>query len=182
MVPSLLSLLRRCVGWLACCLLLAGGCASAEDTDEVTRLFRTGQTEQAFTRLDRLLAAQPKDVKLRFLKGVLQSDAKRTDEAVATFRLLTEDHPDLPEPYNNLAVIHAARGDYAQARSALEAALTANPAYAVAQQNLGDVLLQLARQSYAAAAKLDPGNAGVAARLALLRQIDASTVKPPGAP
>ena len=179
---SLLSSLRHYVGPLAWCLLVVCGSTRADDTDEVTRLFRTGQTEQAFARLDRLLAAQPKDVKLRFLKGVLQSDAKRTDEAVATFRQLTEDHPDLPEPYNNLAVIHAARGDYAQARSALEAALTANPAYAVAQQNLGDVLLQLARQSYAAAAKLDPGNAGVAARLALLRQIDASTAKSPGAP
>ena len=177
MMPSMLSLLRRCVGLLACCLLVVAGSARADDIDEVTGLFRTGQTEQAFTRLDLLLAAQPKDVKLRFLKGVLQSDAKRTDEAMTTFRQLTQDHPDLPEPYNNLAVIHAARGDYAQARSALEAALTANPAYAVAQQNLGDVLLQLARQSYAAAAKLDPGNAGVAARLALLRQIDVLIAK-----
>ena len=177
MFSSMLSLLRRRIGLLACCLLVVCVDARADDTDEVTRLFRAGQTEQAFTRLDLLLAAQPKDVKLRFLKGVLQSDAKRTAEAIITFRLLTEDHPDLPEPYNNLAVIHAARGDYTQARSALEAALTANPAYAVAQQNLGDVLLQLARQSYAAAAKLDPGNAGVAARLALLRQIDVLIAK-----
>ena len=182
MFPLMLSVLRRCIGLLACCLLVVCASARADDTDEVTRLFRIGQTEQAFARLDRLLAAQPKDVKLRFLKGVLQSDAKRTDEAIATFRQLTQDHPDLPEPYNNLAVIHAARGDYAQARSALEAALTANPAYAVAQQNLGDVLLQLARQSFAAAAKLDPGNAGVAARLALLHQLDVSIAKPPAAP
>ena len=178
----MLSLHSHCLGLAAGCLLVLSSSARADDADDVTRLFRTGQTEQAFARLDRLLAVQPKDPKLRFLRGVMQSDAQRTDEAVNTFRQLNEDHPDLPEPYNNLAVIHASRGDYAQARLALEAALAANPAYAVAHQNMAEVLLQLARQSYAKAAQLEPGNAVVAARLALLRQLDLPAARTPGSP
>ena len=178
----MLSLQSRCLSLAAGCLLVLCASARADDADDVTRLFRTGQTEQAFARLDRLLAAQPKDPKLRFLRGVMQSDAQRTDEAVSTFRQLNEDHPDLPEPYNNLAVIHASRGDYAQARLALEAALTANPAYALAHQNMAEVLLQLARQSYAKAAQLEPGNSVVAARLTLLRQLDLPAARPPGSP
>ena len=178
----MLSLQSRCVRLAVGCLLALCANARADQADEVTRLFRTGQTEQAFAGLDRLLAAQPKDAKLRFLKGVMQSDSLRTDEAVATFRHLNEDYPDLPEPYNNLAVIYAGRGDYPQARSALEAALTANPAYAVAHQNMAEVLLQLARQSYAKAAQLDPGNSGVAARLAQLRQLGLPAAKPVAAP
>ncbi len=161
---------------------MLGNHATADDAGDVTRLFRNGQTSQAFTQLDLLLAARPKDPQLRFLKGVMQSDSQRTDDAVVTFRQLSADHPDLPEPYNNLAVIHAARGDYAQARVALEAALTVNPTYAVAHQNLGDVLLQMASQSYAKAAQLDPGNAGVATRLALLRQLTLQEAKPLNTP
>jgi tetratricopeptide (TPR) repeat protein len=119
--------------------------------------------------LDRLLVMRPKDAALRFLKGVMLSETQRTAEAVSTFRQLNQDHPDLPEPYNNLAVIYAAQGDYAAARVALEAALVANPSYAVAHQNMGEVLLQLARVSFMRAALLEPANPVSAKRLALLR-------------
>jgi Flp pilus assembly protein TadD len=178
MFDSLMFPRRSCAVSLAAACLLLCAHARADDAGDVTRLFRAGQTAQAFARLDRLLEAQPKDSQLRFLKGVMQSNALRIDEAVNTFRQLNEDYPDLPEPYNNLAVIHAARGDYLQARVALESALTANPSYAVAHQNLAEVLLQMARQSYARAGQLEPENAGVAARLALLRQLTLPEAKP----
>ena len=167
----MLALHSRWISLVAGGLLLLCAGARADEAGDVTRLFRSGQVAQAFAQIDRLLAAQPKDPQLRFLKGVMQSDAQHTDDAVITFHQLIQDYPDLPEPYNNLAVIHAARGDYAQARMALESALTANPGYAVAHQNLGEVLLQLASQSYAKAAQLDPSNAALASRLLLLRQM-----------
>ena len=40
------------------------------------------------------------------------AETGRTGEATAVFYRLTVEHPDLPEPFNNLAVLHALRGDY----------------------------------------------------------------------
>jgi Flp pilus assembly protein TadD len=162
---------------------LTGTVAQADGTADVTRLMRSGQAAQAMVQLDALLAARPKDAGLRFLKAVLLSETQRTAEAVSTLRQLNQDHPDLPEPYNNLAVIYAAQGDYSAARAALEAALTANPSYAVAHQNMGEVLLQLARLSFTRAAQLEPSNPWPAKRLALLRttalnESPPSTTKP----
>ena len=82
---------------------------------------------------------------------------------------LSDDFPDLAEPYNNLAALYAAEGDYAKARATLEQALRMNPRYATAHENLGDVYAALAAQSYARALKLDPGNVSVPPKLALAR-------------
>jgi tetratricopeptide (TPR) repeat protein len=148
---------------------LASAAARADDVADVTRLLRSGQAPQAMVELDRLLAARPKDAALRFLKGVMLSESQRTAEAVSMFKQLNQDHPDLPEPYNNLAVIYSAQGDYAAARTALEAALVANPSYALAHLNMGEVQLQLARLSFLRAAQLEPTHPLPAKRLALLR-------------
>jgi Flp pilus assembly protein TadD len=159
---------------------LLAGAAFADDASDVNRMFRAGQTSEAFAKLDQLLKANPKDPALRFLKGVMLADSQRRAEAAATFQQLTVDYPELPEPYNNLAVIHAAQGEYDKARAALEAALRAQPGYAVAHQNLGDVYVQLARQAYTQALHLEPGNTAVPPKLALLRQLT-QPVSPPAA-
>ena len=100
-----------------------------------------------------------------FADYVNERESQRTDEAVAAFRSLTEDFPELPEPYNNLAVIYAERGQYGQARDALETAVRNNPRYATAQENLGDVYIQLAREAYSRAQRNTPGGAPAAAQL-----------------
>ncbi len=164
-----------------CCGAIAGA-ALADDASDINRIFRAGQASEAFAKLDQLLAARPKDPQLRFLKGVLLADSQRRAEAASTFTQLTIDYPELPEPYNNLAVIHAAQGEYDKARAALEAALRANPAYAAAQQNLGDVYLQLARQAYSQALQLEPGNATIPPKLALLRQLTTPMAAPAAKP
>jgi len=162
-----------------CCGALASA-AFADDASDVNRMFRAGQTNEAFARLDQLLKANPKDASLRFLKGVMLADSQRRSEAAATFLQLTVDYPELPEPYNNLAVIHAGQGEYEKARAALEAALRAQPGYAVAHQNLGDVYVQLARQAYTRAVQLEPGNTAVPPKLALLRQLTQPLSPPVG--
>jgi tetratricopeptide (TPR) repeat protein len=81
-------------------------------------------------------------------EGTAQVAAGQTEEAIATFTLLTEDYPELPEPYNNLAVIYAGQNRLDQARNALEMAVRNNPNYAVAHENLGDIYTRLAQQSY----------------------------------
>ncbi|HEY9025308.1 MAG TPA: tetratricopeptide repeat protein, partial [Burkholderiaceae bacterium] len=82
-----------------------------------------------------------------------------------------DDYPDLPEPYNNLAALYAANGDYGRARVTLEQAVRANPGYAIAHENLGDVYAALASQSYAKARQLDPTNAALDNKLALAREL-----------
>ena len=71
-----------------------------------------------------------------------------------TFTQLTEEYPELPEPYNTLAVIYARQGQLEQARHALNQAVRNNPAYAVAYENLGDVYLRLAHEAYTQSSKL----------------------------
>ena len=157
------------------CLLIACSGAAlvarADDLSEVQRLYYSGQAAAAMQRADQFLATRPKDPQMRFLKGVMFADAKRDTEAVALFQKLSEDYPDLAEPYNNVAVLYAAAGDYAKARASLDQALRTNPAYATAHENLGDVYAALAAQSYARALKLEPGNVTVPPKLALVREL-----------
>ncbi len=160
---------------LAAALLFMLLCASlvvrADALSDVHSLHYSGQSAAAMQRADEFLAATPKDPPMRFLKGVMLADAKRYPEAIELFQKLTEDYPDLAEPYNNLAAIHAASGDYIKARATLEQALRANPGYATAHENLGDVYATLASQSYARALQLDPRNISVPAKLALVREL-----------
>ena len=161
----------------AAVLLAALAPARADEVDEVARLVAAGQASEALARADRFLAAKPNDAAMRFQRGVILSETQHPDAAIEVFTRLTQDFPDLPEPYNNLGVLLSARGEYDRARVALESALRNNPGYAVAHENLGDVLLVLASQSYARAVQLDPANTGAAPKLALIRELLARSAR-----
>ena len=152
--------------------------ARADDAQDVERLLRAGKPAEALARVDRSLAAKPADPRLRFLKGVALADAKRIPEATEMLVKLTEEYPELAEPYNNLAVIYAAEGRHDKARAALEAALRANPGYATAHENLGDVYARLAAASYQSALRLDPAGRSATAKLALVRGVFAAAPEP----
>ena len=156
---------------LAMACMVTSAPTRADELSEVQRLYYSGQAAGAMQRADQFLATNPKDPQMRFLKGVMLADTKRDAQAIALFQKLTEDHPDLAEPYNNLAALYAAGGDYSKARATLEQALRTNPGYATAHENLGDVYAALAAQSYTRALKLDPGNVTVPPKLALVREL-----------
>jgi Flp pilus assembly protein TadD len=151
--------------------LLASSAALADDYADVNQLLRSGRHAEALARADQFLTAKPRDPQMRFLKGVVQTEAGRTADAIDTFIKLSEDYPELPEPYNNLAALYAARSDFEKAREALEAAVRANPSYAIAHENLGDVYAKLAAVSYARVQQLDARNTGVQTKLAVVRQL-----------
>ena len=138
-------------------------------------MIREGQYASARVKIDAALAANAKNPQARFLRGVVQADQDQADEAVATFQALTEDFPELPEPYNNLAVIWAQRGQYEKARTALESAIASHPDYAIAHENLGDIYSRLAGAEYDRAAALDKTNKSAQAKLVLVRQLYAMT-------
>lgn len=151
--------------------LIASGAARADELSDVQRLHYSGQTAAAMQRADQFLATRPKDPQMRFLKGVMLSDSRLDGQAITQFEKLTEDYPDLAEPYNNLAALYAAAGDFGKARATLEQALRTNPGYATAHENLGDVYAALAGQSYARALQLEPKNVTAAPKLALVREL-----------
>lgn len=156
------------------------------DLAEAARLIREGQYAPALAKIDSVLAADGRNPQGRFLKGVVQTDQAETEAAIATFQALTEDYPELPEPYNNLAVIWAQRGEYDKARKALELALASRPDYAIAHENLGDIYARLASTEYDRAVALDKANKTAQTKLALVRELFAvapsSTAPKPPAP
>ncbi|MDP3325417.1 MAG: tetratricopeptide repeat protein [Hydrogenophaga sp.] len=145
--------------------------AQTDDYAEVNRLMRAGQLSEALSKVDLYIASKPRDPQMRFLKGVIQTEGGKHSDAIATFSKLTEEFPELPEPYNNLAVLYAGQSQFDKARAALEMAIRTNPSYATAHENLGDVYAKLASQSYSKALQLDSGNTAVAPKLSLIRTL-----------
>lgn len=159
---------------------LASPAAWADDYADVNKLLKSGQTTEALTKVDQFLASKPRDPQMRFLKGVILVETGKPNEAITTFVKLTEEFPELPEPYNNLAVLYAGQSQFDKARVALEMAIRTNPSYATAHENLGDVYAKLASQAYSKALQLDGTNVGVPPKLALIRNLfspEAKTVK-----
>lgn len=156
-------------------LTLAAAClgthAHADEYGDVSQLLRTGKFSEALVKAEKYLAGNPRDPQMRFLKGVIQRNSGKHAEAIATFTKLTEDYPELPEPYNNLAVLYAGQNQFDKARSALEMAIRTNPSYATAHENLGDVYARLASEAYNKALQLEGANPAVQPKLALIREL-----------
>lgn len=165
------SKLFNAIRWITLAATLTFGTAHADDYADVAQLVRSGKLAEAMTKVDQYLAGKPRDPQMRFLKGVIQRDSGKTSDAIATFTRLTEDYPELPEPYNNLAVLYAGQSQYDKARTALEMAIRTNPSYTTAHENLGDVYAKLASQAYGKALQLDASNTAVAPKLALIREL-----------
>lgn len=169
-----LSAALRC---LALAAALAAPAAHADDYTDVNDLVRAGKLTEAMAKADQYLAGKPRDPQMRFIKGVIQTEAGKPGDAISTFTKITQDYPELPEPYNNLAVLYAGQNQFDKARAALEMAIRTNPSYATAHENLGDVYAKLASQAYSKALQLDGGNAGVQPKLALIRTLFSADTK-----
>jgi tetratricopeptide (TPR) repeat protein len=180
--------LRRGLMGLSIAALCAAAPAFADDLEDAGKLFKAGQHQQALERVNKALAAKPKDPQARFLKGLIYTEQGKTKDAIDIFTKLTQDYPDLPEPYNNLAVIYAGQGQYEKARAALEQSIRTHPSYATAYENLGDVYAKLASQAYNKALQLDSSNTGAQNKLSLVRELvggpvaQAVSKEPPKAP
>lgn len=145
--------------------------APPAEREEIARLAREKQFEAALARADAFLAKSPRDAQVRFLRGVILADQGKTADAIAVFESLMQDFPELPEPYNNLAVLAAAQGHYEQARRLLQQAIDAQPNYVTAYENLGDLHIALAIEAYERGVRLAPNDASLARKLALARDI-----------
>jgi len=150
---------------------LWGSAVHANEYDDVNALLRQGKSNEALAKADTYSAGKPRDPQMRFLRGVILTEQNKQAEAIIAFTQLTQDFPELSEPYNNLAALYASQSKFDQARAALEQAIKLNPNYATAHENLGDVYARLAAQEYVRAQQFASTNASVAPKLALIRQI-----------
>ena len=161
---------------LALLAMLACAPAHAQDLASAQRLWLAGQKTQAVEQVEQALTRTPDDLQLRFALGVMRMEQGERAKASSIFTRLTQDFPDLADPYNNLAVLYAAAGQLDEAQAALEQALRLQPEHAQAQENLGDVLVRLALRAYqraqkAAIAPTDALAGKITRTLALTREL-----------
>ncbi|HEX5394460.1 MAG TPA: tetratricopeptide repeat protein, partial [Rhodocyclaceae bacterium] len=173
-MPPISHLVRHGLLTLAVTAILGlSGHAIGASLQDAQQFLKQGQYSQALDQVDKHLSDKPKDPQGRFLRGVILTEMGRTNEAISVFNRLTEEFPELPEPYNNLAVIYAQQKQYDKAKQALEKAIRTNPSYATAHENLGDIYARLASQAYDKALQLDSSNAGgqTQTKLSVLRDL-----------
>ncbi len=145
--------------------------AQSDELQEANQLFKQGQLDRAMDRVNAYLAKSPKDARGRFLKGIIFTEQNKPNDAIKVFTELTQDFPELPEPYNNLAVLYASQGQYDKARTALEMAIRTHPSYATAHENLGDIYAKMASQAYDKALQLDKSNTTAKTKLNLIKDL-----------
>ncbi len=153
--------------------------AQGDELQDAQQLLKQGQVDRALERVDQYLKTKPKDARGRFLRGILLTEQNKPTEAIRVFTELTQDYPELPEPYNNLAVLHASQGQYDKARAALEMAIRTHPSYATAHENLGDIYAKMASQAYDKALQLDKANQGAQTKLNLIKDLFSNGQRPP---
>ena len=174
-----MSLTRIAVVVLTLGLALATSAWGQTDPlQDANQLFRQGQFDRAMERVNTYLSTRPKDARGRFLKGLILTEQNKPTEAIKVFTDLSQDYPELPEPYNNLAVLYASQGQYDKARRSLEMAIRTHPSYAIAHENLGDVYAKMASEAYDKALQLDRSNAAAQTKLAMIKDLFSGSVVP----
>jgi Tfp pilus assembly protein PilF len=160
---------------LVLCALVLAPAAALADLASAQQLYADGHAAEALAEVDSLLADDAADPEVRFLKGVIYADSGRDDDAIEIFAALTQDYPELPEPYNNLAVLFAEKGEFEKARESLLAAIQMHPSYSTAHENLGDLYAKMASLAYDRALEEDAGNDSARVKLAAVNALFSTT-------
>jgi tetratricopeptide (TPR) repeat protein len=156
--PSMPASSRPMLGCLAAWLLLCLP-AAADTVSDVQGLIARGDLTAALQRAEAAARAEPRQAQPRFLRALVLLEMHRDGEAFDAFTQLSQDYPELAEPFNNLAVLHVRAGRIELARQALETSLRNDPTNRTARTNLGEVHLMLAVRAWeqaAAGGPLDP--------------------------
>lgn len=141
------------------------------ELEKAQQLISEDKLQEALESTNKILAEDRGNIQARFIKGLVLTKMNQFDEAEKIFLDLTTEHPKLPEPYNNLAVIYAAQGQYEKARKVLLEAISTHPSYATAHENIGDIYAKMASQAYNKALQLDEGNQTAREKLSLIGEL-----------
>ena len=168
---------RHAAMFASALLFIASQAVYADDVQDANKLFKQGQHSQALDKVNGVLSNKPKDAQARFLKGLILTEQGKTGDAIKIFSALTEDYPELPEPYNNLAVLYASQGQYDKAKQSLEMAIRTHPSYATAHENLGDIYAKMASQAYDRALQLDRSNTTTKTKLSMIQDLFSTSIR-----
>lgn len=169
-----LSMAARLLALVVCACAVYGSSAAWADqvaVDEISGLLEQGRLEQAAKRADAYVKHNPSDIQVRFLQGVIATEQGSNAKAIDIFTAISREYPQLPEPFNNLAVLYAAQGEERKAVEVLESAIRTNPSYATAHENLGDLYARMASEAYTKALQLDDSRKALQPKLSLITQI-----------
>ena len=144
----------------------------------IEKLTKERKFADAIKAIDAALVKSPRNVQLRFLKARLQIELRDQVSAKNTWIEITQQFPELPEPYNNLAALSANQGKWIEARDYLELALKLRPDYVTAQGNLAEVYLRLSELNYQSASKLQPNQREYGLRAKAIKEILNPVAKP----
>lgn len=154
-----------------CSLLCFSNSFAQTSYGDIQLLVNEKNYKEALKSAEQQLARNSSDIKLQFMKGLILTRMDRYSEAEKVFIALTKNNPELPEPYNNLAVVYAAQGKYSEAAEALKSAINTHPSYATAHENLGDIYAKLASRAYNQALELDTSNNAAREKLSLVSEL-----------
>ncbi|WP_243391918.1 tetratricopeptide repeat protein [Polynucleobacter meluiroseus] len=120
---------------------------------DIEKLIKAKKYSDAIALIDVNLKKTPGNVQLRYIKARLYIEMREWAPAKKALIEITQQFPELPEPYNNLAALAANQGNWIEARDYLELALKLRPTYAIASANLGEVYIRLGASAYDSAAE-----------------------------
>jgi len=152
-------------------LLCVSNAYSKTSYGDIQLLINQGEYKEALKLTEKQLSENKSDIKLQFMKGLVLTRLDRYRDAEKVFIQLTADNPELPEPFNNLAVVYAAQGKYTEAEEALKDAINTHPSYATAHENLGDIYAKMASRAYNQALELDTSNKAAREKLSLVNEM-----------
>lgn len=120
----------------------------------INHLINTGKYQVVLSEINKLkrpdgnIATPSTDVQLLFLEARTYAAMGDRNEALDIYRKMAYRYPELAEPWNNMAVLQFEAGLAEQALESIKMALAIRPNYAIANQNIGLIYTQLAKQSF----------------------------------
>ena len=95
---------------------LSSNSYSRSNLEEIKLLLKNGKYSRAEKLINKSIETTPNNPEFLFYKGIIETNIGKSNEAIDTFRNLTENFPELPEPFNNLAVLYAEKGEFKLAK------------------------------------------------------------------
>ena len=160
---------------IGCIFLLSSFLSHAQSDksiiEEIKVLLKNGSYDDAETLTNQSIENNLNNPELLFYRGIIETNQGKKNQAIDTFRDLTERFPQLPEPFNNLAVLYAEKGQFRLAKEILEQAIKTNPSYLTAHINLGDIFTKMASEAYNKALEIDKSNNIAITKLSMITQL-----------
>lgn len=161
--------------WLVCLIPSWGQTANhgtgTSSVQKIEKWVQEGRYDEAEKELQLAKSSDNSNPRLKFLHCVVQAQQANVKKAIACFQQWSQEHPDVPEAYNNIGVLYAGLGMPVEARKWLELGLKQQQAYFRLHQNLLNLQSEMNRQAYAAALQLDMTKQTAQPKLSLLARI-----------